>query len=82
MKTTSVALGTHFEDFIQESIQSGRYNNASEVVRSGLRLLEEQEHKIAYLRAAIQEGLDSGFVENYDAEAYLQELKARDNGNL
>jgi antitoxin ParD1/3/4 len=82
MKTTSVALGTHFEDFIQESIQSGRYNNASEVVRSGLRLLEEREQKMAFLRAAIQEGLDSGIVENFDAEAYLQELKARENGKL
>lgn len=82
MKTTSVALGTHFEDFIQESIQSGRYNNASEVVRSGLRLLEEREQKMAFLRAAIQEGLDSGIVEDFDAEAYLQELKARKNGKL
>ena len=80
MKTTSVALGPHFEDFIQESIQSGRYNNASEVVRSGLRLLEEQERKMAFLRAAIEEGFDSGIVDDFDAKAYLQELKARKNG--
>ena len=58
MKTTSVALGPHFEAFIQDSIQSGRYNNASEVVRSGLRLLEDQENKMAALRSSIQEGLD------------------------
>ena len=77
MKTTSVALGNHFEDFIQASILSGRYNNASEVVRSGLRLLEEQEQKMAVLRSAIQEGLDSGIVEDFDPDSHLASLKAR-----
>ena len=77
MKTTSVALGNHFEDFIQASILAGRYNNASEVVRSGLRLLEEQEQKMAVLRSAIQEGLDSGIVEDFDPDAHLASLKAR-----
>ena len=80
MKTTSVALGPHFEDFIQASILSGRYNNASEVVRSGLRLLEDQEQKIAALRTAIEEGLTSGCVEDFDSKAYLQEMKVRKHG--
>ena len=79
MKTTSVALSPHFEAFIQDSIQSGRYNNASEVVRSGLRLLEDQENKMAALRSSIQEGLDSGVVEDFDPDAYLLEMKARKN---
>ena len=82
MKTTSVALGPHFEEFIQTSISSGRYNNASEVVRSGLRLLEEREQKLAALRVAIEEGIDSGILEDFDAKAYLQELKARNNGQV
>lgn len=82
MKTTTVALGAHFEDFIQASILSGRYNNASEVVRSGLRLLEAEEQKIAALRAAIDEGLNSGIVEDFDPEAYLQEMKARKHGEI
>jgi antitoxin ParD1/3/4 len=81
MKTTSVALGAHFEDFIQASILSGRYNNASEVVRSGLRLLEDQEQKIAALRSAIDEGMSSGYVEGFDADAHLQELKAKHRNN-
>jgi antitoxin ParD1/3/4 len=68
MKTTSVALGPHFEDFIQASILSGRYNNASEVVRTGLRLLEDQEQRIAALRTAIEEGMTSGCVEDFDSK--------------
>lgn len=82
MKTTSVALGPHFEAFIQASISSGRYNNASEVVRSGLRLLEDQEQKMIALRSAIEEGLASGFVDDFDSKAYLQEMKARKHGKV
>lgn len=81
MKTTSVALGPHFEEFIQGSILSGRYNNASEVVRCGLRLLEEQEQKLVALRAAIEEGEASGYIEDVDFNAHLEELKARRRGN-
>lgn len=75
MKTTSVALGSHFEEFIQSSISSGRYNNASEVVRSGLRLLEEQEQRVLALRAAIKDGLDSGLDENFASETLLEQMK-------
>ena len=82
MKTTSVALGPHFEDFIQASILSGRYNNASEVVRSGLRLLEDQEQRIAALRSAIEEGMNSGIVEDFDPQEHLQQMKARKHGKV
>jgi antitoxin ParD1/3/4 len=82
MKTTSVALGQHFEEFIQASIASGRYNNASEVVRSGLRLLEDRERKMAALRSAIEEGLNSGIVEDFDPQEFLQQMKARKNGKV
>lgn len=60
---TSVALGNHFEEFIKEQLESGRFNNVSEVVRAGLRLLEDEEklRQIQYteLKAAIHEGIDS-----------------------
>ena len=82
MKTTSVALGQHFEEFIQTSISSGRYNNASEVIRSGLRLLEDRERKRAALRSAIEEGLNSGIVEDFDTQDFLQQMKARKNGKV
>ena len=61
---TSVALGNHFEAFVRDQLQSGRFNNASEVVRAGLRLLEEREERkqleLDALRAAIAAGRPSG----------------------
>ena len=61
---TSVALSSHFETFVRDQVESGRYNNASEVVRAGLRLLEDQqkqaELQLEAMRAAIAAGLASG----------------------
>ena len=81
MKTTSVALEVYFEDFIKAKIAQGRYNNASEVIRAGLRLLEENESRLVELKAAIQEGIDSSEAVGFDPEHHLQTLKAkRTNG--
>jgi antitoxin ParD1/3/4 len=52
----TVALGDHFEKFISDQVAAGRFNNDSEVVRAGLRLLEEHELKLRELRALIDEG--------------------------
>ena len=52
----SIVVGAHFEAFIDEQISSGRFNNASEVVRAGLRLLERDEMKLTELRRLIEEG--------------------------
>ena len=76
MKTTSVALGSHFEDFIKVQIANGRYNNASEVIRAGLRLLEDNESRIAVLKSAIEEGLESGIAEDFDPASHLRTLKS------
>ena len=81
MRTTSVALGSYFEDFIKTKISQGRYNNASEVIRAGLRLLEENEERIVALKAAIDEGLESGVADGFDPRQHLKTLKAaRANG--
>ena len=78
-KNTSISLGKHFENFIQQCIDEGRYNNASEMIRAGLRLLEQEEAKIIALRKAIREGLNSEMVEDFDPELFLRQLKAKEN---
>jgi antitoxin ParD1/3/4 len=77
MKNTSVSLGTHFDEFLKNQIDSGRYKNASEVIRAALRLLEDEERYNAWLRAEIQKGIDSEIVENFDFEEHLKALKAK-----
>ena len=80
-RNTSVALGEHFEGFVETSITEGRYKNASEVIRAGLRLLEEEETKIKILKKAIKEGIDSGMVKNFDPNKHLELLKAKRRKN-
>jgi len=76
-RNTSISIGSHFEDFIEHSISNGRYSNVSEVVRAGLRLLEEEENRVIALRHAIQEGIDSGIVNDFEPTQYLKTLKAK-----
>lgn len=80
-RNTSISLGNHFDDFIAQSITDGRYGNASEVIRAGLRLLENEENKIKNLRAAIQEGIDSGIAKDYDPYKNLELLKSQKRKN-
>ena len=75
-KNTSITLGDYFDDFIQTMLKEGRYKNTSEAVRAGLRLLEEEEQKSSNLKSAIQKGLDSGMVEDFNQTEYLKVLKA------
>jgi antitoxin ParD1/3/4 len=76
-KNTSISLGSHFENFIASEVTSGKYNSASEVVRSALRLLESEERKLNELRIALIEGENSQMVENFNAEKHLADLHKR-----
>ena len=77
-KNTSITLGDHFAAFVDKQVRAGRYANVSEVIRAGLRLLEERDTKLAALRQAIGEGLQSGPAESFDLEAFIAE-KARES---
>ncbi len=76
-KNTSISLGTHFEEFIHEEVNSGRYGSASEVIRTALRLLENEEKKINELRQALILGEESGWVKNFNPEDHLKSIKSR-----
>jgi antitoxin ParD1/3/4 len=83
---TSYSIGKHFEGFIESLIESGRYSTASEVMRDGLRLIEEREErrqaKLEALRAEIQKGLDSGPAEEVDIHEMIEAVKARGRQRL
>lgn len=81
MKNTSISLGNYFDQFVQTQVSTGRYKNVSEVIRAGLRLLENEESKAIALRNAIQEGLNTPLVENFDFDENLEKLKAEKRKN-
>ena len=76
-KNTSISLGNYFDQFVQNRITQGRFKNVSEVIRAGLRLLEEEESKVIALRNAIQEGIDSGIASNFEPKKHLESLKEK-----
>lgn len=73
-RNTSVLLGEHFEKFIDKEVSSGRYASASEVVRTALRLLENEEEAKKNLIAALKKGERSRKVGNFDAKKHLAAL--------
>ena len=76
---SSYTLGSHYENFVRQLVESGRYASASEVVRDGLRALEEQEQfreaKLAALKAAINDGLQSGEATPFDIDSVKAEAR-------
>ncbi len=76
-RNTSVSLGDHFTTFIDTQVQAGRYGSASDVVRAGLRLLQEHEAKVKALQDALIAGEQSGEPRPFDGEAFLSRMHAK-----
>jgi antitoxin ParD1/3/4 len=79
-RNTSVTLGDHFSHFISQQVQTGRYGSASDVVRAGLRLLEEHEAKVRALQDALIAGEQSGAPRAVDFEAFKDRMRAGQQG--
>lgn len=83
---TSYSIGKHFEDMIEGLLESGRYSTASEVMREGLRLVEEREEqrrmKLEALRVEIQKGLDSGPAEEVDLHEWMESIRKKGRERL
>lgn len=71
-RNTSISLGDHFGAFIEQQISHGRYGSASEVVRAGLRQLEDNETRLAALRSALADGEKSGTSTAFDVDSFLK----------
>lgn len=81
MKNTSISLGNYFDQFVNKQVTAGRFKNVSEVIRAGLRLLENEETRVNALKSALQEGLNSNNVENFDFDTNLAKLKSEKRKN-
>jgi antitoxin ParD1/3/4 len=76
-RSTSVSLGEHFVGFIDAQVGSGRYGSASDVLRAGLRLLEEHEAKVKALNDALVAGEESGPPVAFDGKAFLKRMRSK-----
>lgn len=74
-KQTSVTLGEHYDKFIQSEIKSGRYKSVSEVIKSGLRILEEEKRKVYLINETLTVGEESGKPGKFDNENFKQRMK-------
>ena len=73
-KNTSILLGDYFDDFINKQINSGKYSSASEVIRTALRIFEYEERKKEQLIKELEKGENSGFIETFEEESFLENL--------
>jgi antitoxin ParD1/3/4 len=76
-RNTSILLGNHFEEFISSEVSSGKYNSASEVIRTALRLLQNEEEKKKGLNKALVQGEKSGYEKNFNPTTHLKKLHSK-----
>jgi len=73
-KNTSILLGDYFDNFINQLIESGKYSSVSEVIRTALRMFEEEERKKTALIKELKKGEQSGFIHDFDKTSFLEEI--------
>lgn len=73
-RNTSVTLGEHFDNFVAQKIAEGRFHSVSETIRAGLRRLEEDELKLAQLRARLRAGEESPLVTDFNAPSFIEKM--------
>ncbi len=76
-KNTSIILGNHFEEFVKQEVSSGRYASVSEVIRNGLRKLEEEKHYRSLIEEALIVGEQSGSYEPFDNEEFKKRMREK-----
>jgi antitoxin ParD1/3/4 len=76
-KNTSISLSDHFAEFVESQVASGRFGSASEVVRAGLRLLQERDMKLAAVRNALIEGEASGPARPFDPHSFIERMRGK-----
>jgi antitoxin ParD1/3/4 len=76
-KITSISLAPHYESILSRALANGRFKDATEVLSAALQLLDDEEQKVSALNKAIDDGLASGWVSDFDSEAYLKEIKGK-----
>jgi len=76
-KNTSILLGDYFNKFISEQITTGRFSSASEVIRTALRMFEQEENKKKALISELKKGEKSGFVEDFNKEDFLKKMHSK-----
>ncbi len=76
-KNTSILLGPHFEEFVARQVRSGKFASVSEVIRSALRLFEFEETKKESLIKELKKGERSGFVADFDRDAFMKGLRQK-----
>ncbi len=79
-RNTSFALGEHFAGFVESQVSTGRFATASEVVRAGLRLLEEHEARVRALQDALIAGEQSGAPRAFDNDAFTTRMLRQREG--
>jgi antitoxin ParD1/3/4 len=76
-KNTSILLGDYFENFVNGMVQTGKFSSASEVVRTALRMFEQEEAKKLELIRELEKGEKSGIAKDFNRDAFLKKLKAK-----